>query len=77
MKAIVIEGYGGPDRLLLRERPDPGQALMRSSSGFVRRGSTRWTGRFAVVTCGWFSGSAFLISLAVTSQVRLWRSELA
>ncbi len=23
MKAIVIEGYGGPDRLVLRERPDP------------------------------------------------------
>ena len=33
MKAIVIEGYGGPDRLVLRERPDPrpgaGEILVR------------------------------------------------
>jgi NADPH:quinone reductase-like Zn-dependent oxidoreductase len=33
MKAIVIEGYGGPDRLVLRERPEPkpgaGEILVR------------------------------------------------
>ena len=52
MKAIVIEGYGGPDRLVLRERPDPkpgaGEILVRVRAAGVnpvdwkiRRGDLR------------------------------------
>jgi NADPH:quinone reductase-like Zn-dependent oxidoreductase len=52
MKAIVIEGYGGPDRLVLRERPDPkpgtGEILVRVHAAGVnpvdwkiRRGDLR------------------------------------
>ena len=52
MKAIVIDGYGGPDRLVLRERPDPrpgaGELLVRVRAAAVnpvdwkiRRGDLR------------------------------------
>ena len=52
MKAIVIEGYGRPDRLLVRERPDPkpgaGEILVRVRAAGVnpvdwkiRRGDLR------------------------------------
>jgi NADPH:quinone reductase-like Zn-dependent oxidoreductase len=52
MKAIVINGYGGPDRLLLQERPDPkpgaGELLVRVRAAGVnpvdwkiRRGDLR------------------------------------
>ena len=44
MKAIVIEGYGGPDRLVLRERPDPkpgtGEILVRVHAASVDRADT-------------------------------------
>jgi NADPH:quinone reductase-like Zn-dependent oxidoreductase len=52
MKAIAIDGYGGPDRLVLRERPDPkpgaGEILVRVRAAGVnpvdwkiRRGDLR------------------------------------
>jgi NADPH:quinone reductase-like Zn-dependent oxidoreductase len=52
MKAIVIDGYGGPDRLVLRERPDPrpgpGEILVKVKAAGVnpidwkiRRGDLR------------------------------------
>ena len=58
MKAIVIEGYGGPDRLVLRERPDPkpgaGEILVRVHAAGVnpvdwkiRRGDLRMVLRVA------------------------------
>src|SRR5271170_4975182 len=58
MKAIVIEGYGGPDRLVLQERPDPkpgpGEILVRVRAAGVnpvdwkiRRGDLRMVFRLA------------------------------
>ena len=52
MKAIVMDGYGGPDRLVVRERPDPkpgaGEILVRVRAAGVnpvdwkiRRGDLR------------------------------------
>ena len=70
MKAIVIEGYGRPDRLLVRERPDPKPGAAKSSCGSALRELIRSTGRSAVATCGWSFGLASHISLAATSRAK-------
>ena len=52
MKAIVIDGYGGSDRLRLDERPDPRPAAGEILVKVRAAASTPWTGRSAAVTSG-------------------------
>ncbi len=79
MKAIVIEGYGGPDRLLLRERPDPGpgadEILVRVRAAGVnpvdwkiRRGDLRMVLRlgFPYIPGGDIAGEVVEVGAGVT-----------
>src|ERR1700722_9941163 len=79
MKAIVIEGYGGPDRLLLRERPDPkpgaGEILVRVHAAGVnpvdwkiRRGDLRMVLRvdFPYIPGGDVAGEVVEVGAGVT-----------
>ena len=79
MKAIVIEGYGGADRLLLRERPDPrpgaGEILVRVRAAGVnpvdwkiRRGDLRMVLRigFPYVPGGDVAGEVVDVGAGVT-----------
>ena len=79
MKAIVIEGYGGPDRLVLRERPDPkpgaGEILVRVRAAGVnpvdwkiRRGDLRMVLRlgFPYIPGGDVAGEVVDVGAGVT-----------
>jgi NADPH:quinone reductase-like Zn-dependent oxidoreductase len=79
MKAIVIEGYGGPDRLVLRERPDPspgvGEILVRVRAAGVnpvdwkiRRGDLRLVLRlgFPYIPGGDIAGEVVEVGAGVT-----------
>ena len=79
MKAIVIEGYGGPDRLVLRERPDPkpgsGEILVRVHAAGVnpvdwkiRRGDLRMVLRvgFPYIPGGDVAGEVVEVGAGVT-----------
>ena len=79
MKAIVIEGYGGPDRLLLRERPDPkpgaGEILVKVHAAAVnpvdwkiRRGDLRMVLRvgFPYIPGGDVAGEVVEVGAGVT-----------
>jgi NADPH:quinone reductase-like Zn-dependent oxidoreductase len=79
MKAIVIEGYGGPDQLLLRERPDPkpgaGEILVRvRAAGInpvdwkIRRGDLRMVLRigFPYIPGGDVAGEVVDVGVGVT-----------
>jgi len=79
MKAVVIEHYGGPDRLLVRERPDPkpgaGEMLVRVRAAGVnpvdwkiRRGDLRmvfWIG-FPYIPGGDIAGEVVDLGAGVT-----------
>ena len=79
MKAIVIEGYGGPDQLLLRELPDPkpgaGEMLVRVGAAGVnpvdwkiRRGDLRMVVRlgFPYIPGGDIAGDVVDVGAGVT-----------
>ena len=79
MKAIVIEGYGGPDQLLLRELPDPkpgaGEMLVRVCAAGVnpvdwkiRRGDLRMVVRlgFPYIPGGDIAGDVVDVGAGVT-----------
>jgi NADPH:quinone reductase-like Zn-dependent oxidoreductase len=79
MKAIVIEGYGGPDRLLVRERSDPkpgaGEILVRVRAAGVnpvdwkiRRGDLRMVLRlgFPYIPGGDVAGEVVDVGVGVT-----------
>lgn len=79
MKAIVIDGYGGADRLVVRERPDPkpgaGQILVRVRAAGVnpvdwkiRRGDLRMILRlkFPYIPGGDISGEVVEVGSGVT-----------
>ena len=79
MKAIVMEGYGGPDQLLLRERPDPkpaaGEILVRVRAAGVnpvdwkiRRGDLRMVLRhgFPYIPGGDVAGEVVDVGVGVT-----------